>query len=281
LLITRDENRNSILVKLPGEKTERELSWLDLSSNPILSTDGAFIAFADENVGAGPNYAVGWRKTDGSPAVHLGPGNPTGVSPDGKWVSALNPANDTPVLYPTGAGEPRTLPLHVQQLLLTSWFPDSRSVLICGIVAGKPPQCFRQMITGEPGTPVTPPGTIGVVMADGTHVAACDQSRTCFAYPVDGSGAPIKLASFQADDDPTGSFTSDGRGMFVVKRGTLPMKIEQVDLFTGAHRPVMEIAPDDRVGLVGLVRPRFIDDGRGYAYSVSRTISTLYLVTQK
>ena len=281
-LVTRDEYRNSIFVKLPGETDERELSWLDLSSSPILSKDGAFIAFADENIGAGPNYAVGWRRTDGSPAVHLGPGVPTSVSPDGKWVSATNPAMDTPVLYPTGAGEPRTLPLHLQSLIVASWFPDSRSMLMCGVVAGKPPKCFRQMVSGEPATPMTPDGTIGLVTPDGTRILGCNQGRDCFSYPVDGTGAPTRLAaSFQADDNPTGSLNSDGRSIFVAKQGTFPMRVERVDLFSGARQPFLQLAPEDRVGLMSMITPRFIDDGRGYAYSVSRTISTLYLVTEK
>ena len=282
LLMSREEYRDSIMVKLPGEAAERELSWLDLSSQPILSKDGAFMAFADENIGAGPNYAVGWRRTDGSPAVRLGPGTPTGVSPDGKWVSATTPTTDTPILYPTGAGEPRTLPLHLQLLVVTSWFPDSQSLLICGIVDAKPRKCYRQMISGQPATPITPDGTVGIVAPDGSQVFACNESRECFAYPVSGSGAPTKLGvSFRDDDDPTGSFMTDGRNMFVAKHGTLPLRIERVDVFSGARQPFLQLAPEDRVGLMSMVTPRFIDDGRGYAYSVNRTISTLYLVTRK
>src|ERR1700733_8493049 len=66
---------------------ERDLSWLDLPYGPVLSRDGSLVAFTDQSGQAGNEYEVYARKTDGSPAVHIGGGGfVTDLSDDGKWV---------------------------------------------------------------------------------------------------------------------------------------------------------------------------------------------------
>ena len=55
-LATRDDLRTGFLVKAPGEKEERDLSWLGNSLAPILSRDGKTLLFTDESESAGANY---------------------------------------------------------------------------------------------------------------------------------------------------------------------------------------------------------------------------------
>src|SRR5713101_6586358 len=75
-LVAREDYQVSLMVRTPGAGSERDLSWLDFSNAPILSPDGRLLLFGEEGAAAGLNYAVCFRKTDGSPVVRLGEGNP-------------------------------------------------------------------------------------------------------------------------------------------------------------------------------------------------------------
>ena len=87
-----------------------DLSWLDNSLAPRLSADGQLMAFTDQSIAAGPQYAVMLRKTDGSPVVRLGQGAAGPISRDKRWVIGVLPtAPQQYVLYAAGAGEPRRL----------------------------------------------------------------------------------------------------------------------------------------------------------------------------
>jgi len=64
-LVTRDDFFRKLFVLAPGEKEERELSWLDLSEPMALSADGKTLLFTEESGSVGENYAVCLRGTDG------------------------------------------------------------------------------------------------------------------------------------------------------------------------------------------------------------------------
>src|SRR5206468_8159563 len=80
VLLTHDTTRRGILALAPGEQKERDLSWLDWSLVRDLSPDGKTVLFDESGDGAGAAYAVGLRKTDGSPAVRLGEGAASALS---------------------------------------------------------------------------------------------------------------------------------------------------------------------------------------------------------
>jgi Tol biopolymer transport system component len=109
VLLTSYNYTQNIIGQPPGETKERDLSWLDLGDLSDLSSDGKTILFGYEGEGAGINYAVYLRKTDGSPAVRLGDGRSQRLSPDGKWALAVLFTPPQLALLPTGAGEARSL----------------------------------------------------------------------------------------------------------------------------------------------------------------------------
>jgi hypothetical protein len=109
-LVLSADNRFSIRVRRPGAEKEIDLPWMDAEWVPKLNADGTLVMFTDGNQSAGGNYAVSLRKTDGSPPLRLGEGNGIDLAPDGKYALAYL-FSPTPriVVYPTGAGEPRTV----------------------------------------------------------------------------------------------------------------------------------------------------------------------------
>ena len=94
VLVTREAPRAGFYGLAPGAAKERELSWLDYSSPCALSADGKLVLFDESGEGGGATYSVFLRKTDGSPAIRLGNGTCTALSPDTKW--AISIPNEAP-----------------------------------------------------------------------------------------------------------------------------------------------------------------------------------------
>jgi hypothetical protein len=66
--------------------------------------------------------------------------------------------------------------------------------------------------------------------------------------------------------------------LFVYRPGELPARVSRLDVETGARQPLVELMPGDSTGVTFIRAPHFTRDGSSYAYSYSRTLSTLYLV---
>jgi Tol biopolymer transport system component len=274
-LVSNLDYRFGMFVKLPAESGERDLSWLDKSNTPILSEDGRVVVFSDENWSAGRDYAVALRRTDGSPAVRLGPGGASGLSPDGKWVVAVVYTKHQLVFYSTGPGEPKTLDVSADQFGHLAWFPDSRHILLCGVAA--PGRCFRQSMDGGPMTPVTPNEfNDGSVAPDG-RILAVNASGTGRLFAADGATwVPVKGLDVR---DSLVGWGADRRSIFVQAGTDIPARLERIDLMTGTRSFLKEIVPPDRAGLIRVRIGNVIDDGRGYVYDVARFVSTLVVIS--
>lgn len=190
-LVTRDDIRNELSVLPPGANAERDASYLDASAFPYLSRDGSLLLFNDQSAAGGMNYRVCLRKTDGGPVVHLGEGVPMGLSPDGKWALAIVPTPQQLVIYPTGPGEVRRLPRgDLEAYHSAVWFPDGKSVLICGHEAGKAFRNYAQDVSGGLPRPVTPEATTkGAVSPDGLRILYSKPDGAYFVQPVEGGSA--------------------------------------------------------------------------------------------
>jgi hypothetical protein len=125
-LVTRYQIGFEVWGRTNGMERERDLSWLDFSTNPRISRDGQSLLLDEESSSAGPGYAVCLRKTKDSPVVVLGEGFPQALSPDGRWALAL--VYDTPqriVAYPTGAGDSKEVdPGGLGNYQSAAWMPD-------------------------------------------------------------------------------------------------------------------------------------------------------------
>ena len=276
-LIDGGDVRAGIYVREPGDSADRDLSWLDESAGSSLSADGKTLVFTDGNWSAGPDYAVALRTTDGAPAVRLGPGAAGLLSPDGKWVVAALFSSDRIVLYPTGPGEPRPLNLKSSQFSVTGWFPDSASILLCGGEPGAKSRCYREPIAGGPMTPVTPEGSTGAMVAPNGRVLSASGPDDVSIYDPSGASPPVAVKVLKSTDSVL-AVTSDSRSVIVATGRQLPIRLERVDLTTGARSLITEIRPPDTAGLTNLQVDGVIADGKGYLYSTVTTRSTLFVV---
>jgi len=276
-LASRDETRYGIVARGAGQNEERDLSWLNKSWGPFLSTDGQRVLFADGNGGA--DYGAVWRKTDGSPIVRLGDGDTGGWSPDGRWALGVITSKSHLVAYPVGAGEPQriaTSPVtHVQA---AGWL-DSTSVFFIGSEPGKAPRYYRQTLTGGAPVPVLPDGVGFALFApDGTTALGANADGAYAIYPL-GGGPARSLPSLGVVDEPF-AFSEDSRTIFVKRGAGIPAVVDRIDVATGKRTLFKEFAPTDRSGLIRIYFPGPVmkADGSQYAYGYVRMPSVLFVV---
>ncbi len=278
-LASRDDQLRAMPVFVAGQPGERDLSWLDLSSTGVLSPDGKTVVFSEQSGSVGVNYAVCLRRTDGSPVVRLGEGLPYDLSPDGKSVLAVVPSSPPQlVLYPTGAGEARHLDRgSIEAYDSGRFFPDGRSILVCGHEPGRAPRCYVQEIAGGKPKAVTPEGTTqGFVSPDGKNLLVASSAGEFILYPAGGGeGRPVPGT---ASDDEALAWARDGTSILVSHPSDIPLRIERLDLSTGRRELVRTIGPTDLGGVLSVMAPAMSADEKSYTYTYSKTISQLFLV---
>ena len=198
VLLIDEARRLGLSALAPGKTKERDLSWLDWSRPVGLSRDGKMVLSYESGEGGGPGYSTYVRATDGSPAVRLGEGQAVALSPDGGWaVCLLHKLTDAHlILYPTGAGQPRPLP--ISDLRLTGavrFLPDGRHVLMGAAEPGRGDRVYLVGIEGGKPRPITAehfrgPGPIST---DGKHFLALGPDGRAEMCPIDG-GEPAPIA---------------------------------------------------------------------------------------
>jgi hypothetical protein len=279
-LAARDDLRLGIMARPPGASAERDMSWLDGSSEPALSADGRTMLFTEAGGEHNLNYTVCLRKTDNSPVVRLGEGMAQRLSPDGRWALAVVPASPMePVLYPTGAGEPVKLSRGSIEAYETgaAWFPDGRRVVLCGVEPGRGRRVYVQEIPGGKPQPITPEGThLGALSPDGKLVLARSSDGSWAIYPVQG-GASRPVPGLMAREEVI-RWSTDGRSAYVFDPREVPSRVQRFTLATGRRDLVMLLGTENRTGLTRVLVVSMADDPRVYAYSCCRQLSSLFAV---
>ncbi len=292
-LVTLDEQRFQVRLHHPAFAEERDLGWLDASSNPVVSADGKLLALSDQSATGGLTYTVLLRKTDGSPAARLGEGQPLAFSRDGK--SLLVSVLSTPpklLLYPTGPGEPRRLDQEQFESLsysLGALFADGERFFACGNLPKQGARCFTGALAGEPLTPVTPEGTVQAVLSPDGELVAAQVGDSFQLFSV--GGGPPRPALGLTPADVLSRWSPDGQELWVYRGGSvrsfaasgtkdaaLGIRVDRVDPHTGRRTLLTQIIPDDRAGLRQAVGLRLADDPRVYAYRQTRYLSSLFVV---
>ncbi|HEV2022406.1 MAG TPA: protein kinase [Terriglobales bacterium] len=278
-LVAREDTAYAVVAKDPASGQERDLSWLDFSVGPSISEDGRTITFSEDSSATGSTYAVCLRKTDGSPVVVLGEGTSGDLSPDGKWVLGI--VLTTPpklMLYPTGAGEARTMERgSLENYAGAGWFPDNKRLLVCGNEPGHAPRCYLQELSGGAPQPVTPEGTTGGwISPDERVILGQTGAGEFFLYPV-GDGEPHPVPHLGREDRVI-RWGADGHSLLVFRQNQLPVRVEKVELESGRRTLVRELAPADRSGVTGIGFVSMSGDAKWYVYSYGRDVSQLFTV---
>ena len=281
VLMTTDSERLGILAKGPNDEKERDLSLLDYSLASAISPDGKFLLITESGEGGGPGYSAYLRKLDGSPAVRLGDGGTSSLSPDGGWaLSILHPSsNPQIVLLPTSVGEPKLIPREGLDLVDAYFLPDGKRMIVSATEPGHGIRLYLQDVAGGKPRAISPEGYLayrGVVTPDSKFVVARGPDRRVYLYPLEG-GEPTNLPGLIAEERPF-LFAPDGRTLYVKGPAEIPTKVYRYDISTGRRELWKELSPADQAGLSTVTRVVCTPDGSAYAYSYLRILSNLQLV---
>jgi eukaryotic-like serine/threonine-protein kinase len=279
-LVTHPEIRSDMMVKGPGDKQERNLSFLEASHVADLSADGKTLLFTESSGRFGSNYEVCTRQTDGSPVVCLGPGSAMQLSPDSKWALAIvRSSPDRVVLYPTGAGEAQTLEsAGIPNVSWARWFPEGKSILLCGHEPNHGERCYEKEIDGKKLRAITPEGTAnGFPSPDGKLVVASAGPGKWLLYPRVGGDPPRPLPTIQPDDAVT-AWRADGAGLLVISTRQIPAPVQRIEVASGRRTLLRQLTPPDPIGAGGIWSFVESADGSSYAYGVQVQRSSLFLV---
>jgi Tol biopolymer transport system component len=273
VLCAINASRREMVGVSAGDKTERNLTWLNWSFPRDISADGKEVVFEEQNL---QPQGVYLRKLDGSPAVKVGEGYAAGFSPDGRWVLTRWTSGIT--IVPTGAGEPKPLKEMGVTAQNTAWFPDGKRILMTAAEPGRGPRLYVQEIAGGPTRPISPElvsARFMPVSPDGKWVVATGADRRLAIYPVE-PGEPRPIPGMETEDIPL-RWTSDGKALFVYRPTLPPLRVEKVDVATGKRTLWKELRPPDPSG-VEQVGPIVISpDEQSYVYSYRRGLDDLYL----
>ncbi|HEY6929270.1 MAG TPA: hypothetical protein VJA66_06305, partial [Thermoanaerobaculia bacterium] len=279
-IASRDDQWRDMPALAPGEKNERNLSWLDLSYPVAMTPDGKTVLFTEESGSMGSGYATCVRQTDGSPVVKLGEGAALDISKDGRFVlSNLPTSPDQLILYPTGAGQPRKLERGgIVGYETGQIFPDGKRVMFCGHETGTAIRCYVQEIDGGKPRAITPDGTTdGAISPDGKQIAVQSRPGVIQVFPVDG-GAPHPISGTTINDLIL-RWSADGRSLFVTSYFDVPARVEKIDISTGRRELFATLGPADLTGVVQIAPIVLSDDGKSHAYASRRMTSHLFLVS--
>ena len=287
VLLIHESRRLGMAARAPGETKERDLSWLDWSRPVGVSRDGRLLLFYESGEGGGRGYSSYVRGMDGSPAVRLGEGQSLAISPDGKLaVVLLHKLTDPEVrLYPTGAGESRSLSVAgLRPGPLARFFPDGQRLLLFGAQPGREPRFFVAGLGGEDLRPVTPEGfrSVGInsalapISPDGGRVIVWSSDRKAMVFSLDGR--PPAVIEGISPDDALAGWTADGRGLFVQRSGAPAARIDRLDLTTGRAETWHTFLPPDPTGIIRISSVFISPDGGFYVYAYSRNLCELFVV---
>jgi serine/threonine protein kinase len=281
VLLARDVMRGGIIGLIGGEKSPRDLSWLDFSIVRDLSADGKTVVFSESGEAGGSIFGVYLRKADGSPAIRLGDGTTEALSSDGQWVLSV-PRNRKPapvMMLPTGAGEPRTVTHDNFTHRNVRWFPDGQRILFTGGPPGQAPRLWVQDIHGGSPRAISPENAAGTqITPDGTRVLGRMQNGAFFLFAADGTGQPLPVPALRSGDVPV-RFTNDGKSVFAATFGRIPAELTRVELATAARTPIGTLMPPDPAGLINVGPLLVTPDGKTVVFSYSRLLSDVYLVS--
>jgi Tol biopolymer transport system component len=283
VLLTRGTRRGNILGLGATGASERDLSWFDYSTVADLSPDGRTLLFYEWGEGVAAKSTIFIRRTDGSDAVQLGEGRPLALSPDGRWVAAVQDQSRQLVLLPAGTGDVKRMPRGsiLEYLDWAAWSPDGRRVFFAGREAADVGRTYVQDVDGGPPRPVTPEGFVGILRSpDGRTIAAVDRYGEYYLCAIDQSDEPRPLDGYRDGDVPL-QWSGDGRFLFIREAGNLTLRLHTLDLSTGRRQFWKELVPPDPAALIDIGsdpgQVRLTPDGKSYAYTYWTFDGELYL----
>ena len=283
VLLSFDYCRREIMAGKIGNQHDQNLSWFDWSFLTSITPDGSKIVFEEQGAfsRADGEYQIYMRSLDGSASVSIGEGYGRAISSDGKWVAAMTGTPARLQLLPTGAGDPRPIPLRGLESYYTWEFGrNDERLFILGNEPGHGTCVYLLDIRGD-GTPhaISPEGTSApiAVSPDGDRVVANSPDHRITIYAADGSEPQLVQGCLPGER--VLAWSDDGGSIYVTGQGRTSLAITRVNLTSGERTLHHTIRPADPGGIMDLSPARITPDGQTYAYGYRRYLSDMFVVT--
>lgn len=278
VLLAHFARRREVFGKSPGADKYIELSVFDYSVPAAISQDGKEAVVIEEGEGGGPKYSVFLRKTDGSPAVRLGEGVASDLSPDGKFVLGGTITVPSPlILFPTGAGETRTFSNNGMHHEDARFFSDGKRVFITAREKGKGSRNWVMNLDGSGLRPVTAENETGRLSQDEKSVLLLRDSDLYLKDIESGKETRWRdTTPFRGLNFLTWSNEKD-KAYFAGREGT-KLTIWRVDVATGTKNALHQVDANDSEGATPLPDLVITRDGKYFVFSADRRNSDLYLL---
>ena len=290
VLLEHAFSRIRSFVRVPGEAQDREVTVFDRTLIADMSVDGRRVLLHVKGAASGSRLLAYVRETNGAPPMRLEEnGDPTALSPDGRWALAI-PEAPTPGaprssglrVIPLGPGETREIPTPGLRVYTAKWTPDGRRILVSAaeLEGGKGQRIYLLDADGGHRRAITPEGVYsgGVIACDGRQIAVGGPTGRVTLYPLDG-GASREVPGLEPGLPPL-RFSDDGQALIVAspRAGrTAPVRLYRVALSTGAKTLLHEIRPAELAGVWNLWAWSVTADGRGYAYTYCQFFHNLFV----
>lgn len=259
-----------------------DLTWYDWTIAKDMTRDGKWVLFEESSAPAGSDYAVGIRKTDGSPPIRLGDGSVGGLSPDGKWAIAISMGSPAHLnLLPVGPGQPRQIPLPGLERLENGsahFLPGGNYIVVDGQEPGHLGQTYLVDLSGGTVKAVTPEGVHASLPApDGKHlVGGASANHQLSVFSLDGT-PPVQVP--MEDGYSVAQWSEDSKALYVYRVGDVPLNVYRCEIASGKMTPVRQLIPADPSGVVSISPVVTNLDGSTFAYSYYQTLSVLYVIS--
>ncbi|HKA36063.1 MAG TPA: hypothetical protein VKH43_04540, partial [Thermoanaerobaculia bacterium] len=205
-------------------------------------------------------------------------------SPDGRLVVSMNPSdNRSYSLLPTGAGEAKRITFDgLEDRRRAVFLPNGRELIFLARRTNGPLRLYVGSVEGGKARPVTPEVSANgfTFSSDGNAVAVFSAQRALKVYSLRPGEESKELRAVPGAEagDLVLQWSADGRGFYVRRRSQQgSARIFRIDIETGRSELWKEILPADPAG-ARITTVWLTPDAKFYAYSVSRTLSQLYLV---
>ncbi len=276
-LAVREDLSFGVRARVPGQETERDLSWIGSTGARALSADGGWLLMVDVGPRGGPNYGVVLRKTDASQAIRLG----EGLGPEALARRQVGRGHHRPaqlVLYPTGPGDAvRVGVAPIASLISAEWFPDGKRLLVCGSEPARAARCYGVDRAGSAPTPITPEGVLATLAPDGKTLLLAMPDGGFALSSIDGG--PTRPVHGLRSGDRQIAWSRDGQAVYVQRASRRPPTSSASCSRPATRSIVRRLAPDGVSSITALYVMDWVDDGRWYAYHYTSLPSTLFVVS--
>jgi eukaryotic-like serine/threonine-protein kinase len=284
VLLVNQMERVELVYTGDGGRTQTLLSWTDWNQVASLSSDGKMlfsVVQALPTKGLQPSLAM-LRSTDGAPPQLLGEGQALDLSPDGRWALVRSDDHTKLTALPTGAGQPKRIETHGLDVSAARWMPDGKRLLVSGWT---PPDSERRLyLVADDGSKPARVSDAALstrrfleVSPDSHWAAAADPNMRLVIVSM-SDGTPLPVPSTLADARPRG-WSPEGH-LWVTQggdRAAAQARLLRFDIRSGKVLEERSIGPTDPSGVTGMVYLVLTPDGRGVAFTHSRTVGYLYI----